>query len=78
MTTASERRYAKAQAELKEAFNALPPCDAVIYHGPGHQSKSHCTRRGPHPQHAYPPRDLYWSKKKDYSGFFDESPEVPV
>jgi hypothetical protein len=27
-------------------------CDAVLYHGPGHQSRAVCDQRGPHEQHS--------------------------
>lgn len=26
-------------------------CSAVVHHGPGHQSKTHCQRKGPHTEH---------------------------
>lgn len=32
-------------SSCKPAFK----CEAVIYSGPGHQSKSHCTQTEPHP-----------------------------
>jgi hypothetical protein len=50
-------------------------CGAEIWHGPGHQSKALCDRLGPHYQHANSTYDLYWSKRKTFSGYFDESPE---
>lgn len=52
-------------------------CPALIAHGPGHQSKSHCERKGEHDQHmAEGPRDIYrWHGMFSFSGFFDESPE---
>jgi hypothetical protein len=77
MTTAAERRYAKAQKEVIKAFYALPRCEAVIHHGGGHQSTSRCERRGPHKQHANGSYGLYWSKMEAFSGYFNESPEEP-
>jgi hypothetical protein len=71
------RRYVKAQKEVRDAFNALPPCGAVIHHGGGHQSTSRCERRGPHKQHAIESYGFYWSKMKAFSGYFNESPEEP-
>jgi hypothetical protein len=29
----------------------VEPCDAVIYHGPGHQSRTRCRVKGPHTVH---------------------------
>lgn len=51
------------------------PCGAVIYHGPGHQSKDFCDMKGPHKQHVAEVPELYWSTKKAFSGYFDQSPE---
>lgn len=52
-------------------------CSALIFHGPGHQSKSHCDISGPHIlHHASGPHDEYqWYGENAFSGFFDESPE---
>lgn len=57
--------------------NASKPCKAVIWAGPGHQSRIPCDKTGPHRQHAAYRHGFYWSKKESYSGFFDESPEEP-
>lgn len=51
----------------------MEKCKAQIGHGPGHQSRSTCEVTGQHRQHAT--RELYWTKKKAFSGYFDESPE---
>jgi hypothetical protein len=52
-------------------------CPAMIAHGPGHQSASHCELKGPHEQHQYEgPRTVFrWHGDAVFSGFFDESPE---
>lgn len=31
---------------------ALPPCTAVMWHGPGHQSKTRCELHGEHTEHS--------------------------
>ncbi len=53
----------------------LEKCGAEIFHGPGHQSGSFCDRVGPHTQHSLESHGLYWSTKKAFSGYFDNSPE---
>lgn len=58
----------------------LPPvaqhkCEAEIWHGPGHQTRSKCEVLGVHNQHSYSFQQLYWSTKSAYSGHFDQSPE---
>lgn len=77
MTDPRDARLAAARNELAIAEAAYPPCRAVICHGPGHQSKSNCDRRGPHKLHHYegPRGDFYWKGMKAFSGYFDESPE---
>ena len=59
-------------------------CTAVIWHGPGHQSKGRCEVTGDHertskgePVHQYRgPRNFYeWTGDEVHSGFFDESPD---
>lgn len=52
-------------------------CTAIIWHGPGHQSKGPCDVKGKHRQHHFsgPREEYYWTKKEEFSGFFDESPE---
>jgi len=53
-------------------------CPAIIYHGPGHQSKTHCQKRGPHTIHEarYGEYDQLarWRGDEIYSGFFNEPP----
>lgn len=79
----TERNIKKEQ----DAFNALEQavqeagnptqCSAVIYHGPGHQSKTPCDQKGAHEQHHAHPMgyDLYWRGNEGMTGVFDESPE---
>lgn len=67
-------------SQLRNA-EPLEPCEAVIWHGPGHQSKTKCQMRGAHEIH----RTLYgsgqilarWKGDETHSGFFDEPPEDP-
>jgi hypothetical protein len=55
------------------------PCNAMIFHGPGHQSKTKCRLRGPHNVHEtyYGRHEQFarWRGDKVFSGFFDEPPE---
>lgn len=55
----------------------MSQCPAIIRHGPGHQSKTHCQKLIPHKQHYAEIRseNYYWSADEVCSGFFDESPE---
>jgi hypothetical protein len=54
------------------------PCDAVLWHGPGHQSRTKCRIKGPHTIH----RAVYgsgrqqaeWCGDEAMTGFFDEPP----
>lgn len=56
------------------------PCPAVIHHGPGHQSKTHCYLKGPHDVHEtrYGSHDelARWRGDEVSSGFFDNPPDV--
>ena len=60
---------AKAEQERK--------CDAVLWHGPGHQSKAPCRLRGPHQVHEAETRGgtSTWRGKKAFTGYFDEAVE---
>jgi hypothetical protein len=53
-------------------------CYAVIWHGPGHQSHTHCQIAGPHKIHSarYGEFDQWaeWKTMKVFSGYFDEPP----
>ena len=58
-------------------------CAAVLWHGPGHQSKSICYIVGLHTTHRvkYWPQGAYkveasWEGAEAYSGYFDEPPTV--
>jgi hypothetical protein len=55
-------------------------CKAVIYHGPGHQSKTYCRKKGPHEIHEaiYGSQMQYaeWRGDEVFSGFFDEPPDL--
>lgn len=72
------RRYCIAAISGKK-MPEPEPCDAVIYHGPGHQSKTKCYRTGIHFVHEtrYGSFDQLarWTGDKVFSGFFDEPPE---
>lgn len=56
-------------------------CEAVIWHGPGHQSHTHCELVGEHKSHqaVYGRYDQYaeWKGKEVFSGFFDDPPKDP-
>lgn len=55
-------------------------CDAVIWHGPGHQSRTHCDVTGEHTVHhaIYGEfrQEATWTGGAINSGFFDEPPSV--
>lgn len=54
-----------------------PTCNALIHHGPGHQSRSECERRGRHDTHAVNLggcRILEWEGPTASTGAGDESP----
>ena len=56
------------------------PCEAVIFHGPGHQSRTRCHLTGLHEIHEtyYGSYDQFacWRGDEAISGFFDEPPEL--
>lgn len=71
-------------------YTCTSECKAVIHHGPGHQSRTHCRVKGPHEVHEA----VYGSHRQFatwrtpavpaqstvgpmdvFSGFFDEPPE---
>ena len=60
---------------------ALVPCHAVIHHGPGHQSTTHCRLTGKHNMHEayYGSHEQFarWKGKQVFSGCFDEPPDDP-
>lgn len=54
-------------------------CQAAIWHGPGHQSKTNCQVTGKHTIHeavyGSAEQTARWRGNKVFSGFFDEPPE---
>ena len=56
-------------------------CQAVIYHGPGRQSRTRCRLSGPHDIHEayYGNYSLLarWRGDKVFTGYFDEPPDDP-
>ena len=53
-------------------------CEAKIWHGSGHQSKTDCTLAYNHTVHycvygSYQ-QEALWTGNETYSGFFDEAP----
>lgn len=55
-------------------------CNATIWHGPGHQSKTYCQKRGSHKIHfavygCYE-QEANWKGNKRYTGYFDEPPSL--
>ena len=68
---------------LRENFTQKtdgPECKALIFHGPGHQSRTRCRLKGPHTIHqaSYGSSDqlAHWEGDKGFSGYFDEPPTV--
>lgn len=55
-------------------------CEAVLFHGPGHQSKTRCRIEGPHEVHetiyGSDRTQATWQGDEAMTGFFDEPPEV--
>lgn len=50
-------------AFAQQMLDLNKPCEAVIYHGPGHQSRTKCERKGPHTDHY---AVLYGEHEGDY------------
>ena len=54
-------------------------CQAVIFHGPGHQSTTRCRLTRPHKMHEAIYGSFkqlgHWREMESFTGFFDESPE---
>ncbi len=55
-------------------------CNAQLWHGPGHQSKTYCQVKGPHKIHravygCYD-QEMEWKGKKAFTGYFDEPKEL--
>lgn len=57
-----------------------PKCDAVLHHGPGHQSTTKCERVGKHEVHmclyGRYERVALWTGDEACTGFFDEPPRL--
>lgn len=54
-------------------------CHAVLFHGPGHQSKARCRLTGEHAVHEaiYHGNSVaWWRGEESTTGYFDEPPEV--
>ena len=62
----------RQKQELKDRM-AKGLCNAVIYHGPGHQSKTFCECKGPHKKHKCTvgryEEYIEWTGMKGYSGY---------
>lgn len=71
------------------ALTAEPGCHAVIFHGPGHQSTTRCTRnhtldpvlvseRAPEPVHCaiVVNTQMRWHGTEAFTGFSDEAPDA--
>jgi hypothetical protein len=78
-------RYNKGLADdlmawVKKEEKDAEPCNAVLYHGPGHQSKTLCQRTGVHKVHecVYGSDEQFaqWYGVKASTGAFDEPPEI--
>jgi len=67
-----------------EAAGEPGPCEARIWHGPGHQSSTRCRLRGQHEEHeaVYGEFSQFatWRDQPDgkltFSGYFDEAPHA--
>ena len=62
------------------AYKCTSECKARIYHGPGHQSTTHCELKEKHKNHhaVYGSQQQIaeWRGLEVFSGFFDEAPYV--
>jgi hypothetical protein len=59
----------------------MATCEAVIWHGPGHQSRTRCRVEGPHDIHeaVYGGNSFaQWRGDEATTGVFDEPPEDDV
>jgi len=70
----------KREAEYLKSRREQGKCCAVLYHGPGHQSKAYCQKIGRHKIHetTYGRYDEHatWKCMKKFTGFFDEPPQM--
>ena len=92
--TGSKRKVTTAQKKLKLAEDEVKSlealgwidqgnlrCEAICYHGSGHQSSTRCQIRGPHDIHeccygSYE-QTARWRGKSVFTGCFDEPPTEP-
>lgn len=70
----NEHRYAACCGNA----TCTSECKAVIHHGPGHQSRTHCHVKGEHDVHEAVYGSFRqvatWRGNEVFSGFFDEPP----
>jgi hypothetical protein len=54
-------------------------CQAVLFHGPGHQSTARCEATGAHDVHhaVYVGQYAEWTGMEAMTGYFNEPPEEP-
>lgn len=76
------RRLETARPEAPLDHSDLPgECPAILWHGPGHQSRARCRLRGPHAIHetVYGSARQFarWEGDKAFSGVFNEPPPEP-
>lgn len=80
--TFGEKTEVVIESQMEEEEEELKQCEAMIWHGPGHQSKTHCQVKGEHTIHEarYGSYDQYakWEGDKVFSGYFDDPPEFPA
>jgi len=54
-------------------------CCSILHHGPGHQSKTFCSRKGKHTVHScvYGSYENFmeWNGKEAFTGYFDKPKE---
>ena len=60
--------------------NNMKQCEAIIWHGPGHQSKTRCMLTGPHKIHktiyGQHDQEVRWRGDEAFTGFFDDPVEI--
>lgn len=66
---------------ILSALEMIKPCQATLYHGPGHQSRTKCKKKGPHELHwttygSYR-QEAQWVGNEKCTGFGDEPPDFP-
>ncbi len=57
----------------------MEDCGAILWHGPGHQSRTKCQLKGQHFTHyavyGSDDQEAYWKSGEGMTGFFDEPPQ---